>query len=179
MKDSMRVLKFIIIFAFSQFLSRSVLLASQWMQISSMQNFTFFLFHCQLICFVLFLFLHPFMAVHCLCVIPLSILCFLTFPASSFWPVIQTCIFSVLLSSAFFSFIVSSPVVLSVYPNPRSFSCPRGAAEEQGARGRGGIDQCGEWGNASGEDFGGGDGCGAEDGASRWWKFRRQLSELF
>lgn len=56
-------------------------------------------------------------------------------------------------------------------------SCPGGASEEQGARRRGGVDQCRQRGDARGEDLGGGDGRGAEDGASCRWKFRRQLSE--
>lgn len=45
-------------------------------------------------------------------------------------------------------------------------SCPGGASEEQGAGRRGGVQQCCQRGDARGEDLGGGDGRGAEDGAS-------------
>lgn len=70
-----------------------------------------------------------------------------------------------------------SCVFPSLCPHSLCCSCPRGASEEQRTRWRGGVDQCRERGDARGEDLGGGDGRGAEDGASCRWKFRRQLSE--
>lgn len=74
-------------------------------------------------------------------------------------------------------FAFFSCVFPSLCPHSLCCSCPRGASEEQRTRGRGGVDQCRERGDARGEDLGGGDGRGAEDGASCRWKFRRQLGE--
>ena len=68
-------------------------------------------------------------------------------------------------------------IIFFCFLSAPSRSCPRRTAEEQGTRGRGGVDECSEWGDACGEDFGGGGGCGAEDRASRRWQFRWQLCE--
>lgn len=121
----------------------------------------------------------PFASVNCpfvcSCTFPASPLClsfFLTSFPHPFSPFLLLFLF--LSSSPFPVLHCFSPVLLSPAP---SCSCPRRAPEEQGARGRGGVNKCGERGDARGEDFGSGGGCGAEDGASRRRRFRWQLCE--
>ena len=97
-----------------------------------------------------------------------------SFP-TTFPPLCSSYCFSLPLPSCPSLFFSCAP--LSLHPGPPSRSGPRGTAEEQGARGRSGVDECGERGDAGGEDFGSGDGCRAEDGASCGRKFRWQLCE--
>lgn len=105
------------------------------------------------------------------------LICSFTFASNYLTVFIAFFFFFYSLSIYFLSFIVY-PVFLPSLSLSLFRSCPGGATKEQGARRRGRVLQWGERGDASREDFGSWDGCGAKDGASCRWKLRWKLCEF-